>query len=722
MVRRQFFYDRVGNLIRRIDQKNQITDYFYTDLHFLKARDYPFSPDDHFTYDLSGRMLTAERGGWLVTFDEYDGANRVKRTTQNGRIITYDYDIPGRTRLIVYPGGREVLERTDFRGRLRQVNDPNTIPELAPIAVYSYDFGNRVLTRTYRNGTVARYGYHDNDWITSLDHMASGAGLIAGFGHQYDKEGNKKCEEHRRQPARSEGYEYDALYRLVCYKVGNLDLSCTVPVPITQTCYDLDCVGNWKSKTTDTITTDPVTQTRSHNEANEITKIDAADIFHDDRGNLDQDERYAATYDEENRLIAVTRLSDNRVVGQYQYDALSRRIAKTADPDLVISAPVTTLYFHDDARIIEEQNLAAATLATYVYGNYIDEVLTMRRGGATHYYHQNSLWSVAAITDVGGAPVERYTYDSYGCPKVTDGGFVPVAENPWGTPRSAFANPWLFTSRQLDEETGLYFYRARSYDCAKGRFLQRDPLGHVDGANLYEYVRSNPTAFTDPTGTVVTCSVGQVSWVLGVGGSVAVLVCEDQWGNSAVFLSLQVAGGADIGASGQGIVIGKHHVRQLVGSGWNVNASAGPVSGQVIGEGGGGVTGGGGGRGEGLRYGLSVSAGETILLQITERKTLMEAEREMQAAEKNAALQKQREAEARARFEACPLFYCCECFGGGSAQLFKVVGQRGKGPAFKACERFCGALKKLPAFGECRDFKNADRAVGIITIQEADMH
>jgi RHS repeat-associated protein len=58
----------------------------------------------------------------------------------------------------------------------------------------------------------------------------------------------------------------------------------------------------------------------------------------------------------------------------------------------------------------------------------------------------------------------------------------------------------MFTGRQLDEETGLYFYRARYYDPVKGRFLQRDPLGYVDGMNLYEYARSNPVRWTDPLG------------------------------------------------------------------------------------------------------------------------------------------------------------------------------------------------------------------------------
>ena len=69
-----------------------------------------------------------------------------------------------------------------------------------------------------------------------------------------------------------------------------------------------------------------------------------------------------------------------------------------------------------------------------------------------------------------------------------------------GTPHSAVGNVYLFTGRQLDEESGIYFYRARYYDPAKGRFIQRDPLDYVDGPNLYEYVRSEPTRLTDPTG------------------------------------------------------------------------------------------------------------------------------------------------------------------------------------------------------------------------------
>jgi RHS repeat-associated protein len=186
-------------------------------------------------------------------------------------------------------------------------------------------------------------------------------------------------------------------------------------------------------------------------------------------------------------------------VGQYQYDALSRRIQKIANPASPPS-PTTTRYFYNDKRIIEEQNGTGMTQATYVYGNYIDEVLTMNRLGTNYYYHQNALWSVEAVTNSAGAPVERYRYDAYGFVTVADGSFNPIAQNAWGTPHSAIGNPYLFTGRQLDEETGLYFYRARYYDPGKGRFLQRDPREYKDGMNLYEYVYSRPVNLLDPQG------------------------------------------------------------------------------------------------------------------------------------------------------------------------------------------------------------------------------
>jgi RHS repeat-associated protein len=65
-------------------------------------------------------------------------------------------------------------------------------------------------------------------------------------------------------------------------------------------------------------------------------------------------------------------------------------------------------------------------------------------------------------------------------------------------------NPFTYTSREYDKETGNYFYRARYYHPQIGRFISEDPLQfESDDVNFYSYVINSPLSWVDPLGLKV---------------------------------------------------------------------------------------------------------------------------------------------------------------------------------------------------------------------------
>jgi len=133
-----------------------------------------------------------------------------------------------------------------------------------------------------------------------------------------------------------------------------------------------------------------------------------------------------------------------------------------------------------------------------MYGNYIDEPIMIISGGI-YFYVQDHLYSTAALVDAGGNVAERYEYDAYGQVHILDSNFADDADGV-----SDCGNPYMFTGRRVDFLDGgkltLQINRHRYYDYYTGRWLTQDPLGYVDGMNLYEYACSNPLMFRDAQG------------------------------------------------------------------------------------------------------------------------------------------------------------------------------------------------------------------------------
>src|SRR5260370_17854074 len=115
----------------------------------------------------------------------------------------------------------------------------------------------------------------------------------------------------------------------------------------------------------------------------------------------------------------------------------------------------------------------------------------MLRSGATSYFHADGLGSITSLSNPAGSIANTYTYDSFGELTASTGSLV---------------NPFRYTARESDTETGLYYYRARYYDSNSGRFISEDPIGLPGGIALYAYVNNNPIHLRDPKSLTPTPS------------------------------------------------------------------------------------------------------------------------------------------------------------------------------------------------------------------------
>ena len=172
------------------------------------------------------------------------------------------------------------------------------------------------------------------------------------------------------------------------------------------------------------------------------------------------------------------------VLARFAYDGLGRRIGKTTGAG-------TVSYLYGGLNVIQEQtNGAVNNLLT---GLEMGEVFARSDTPGRMYYLQDALNSTLALTDSTGAEVQGYAYDPYG--------------NSTKLMSTAVTNPYTYTGQQ-DDGTGLYYYRARYYDPAIGRFTSEDPLGLGGGPDVYVYVGDDPLNETDPSGMLSLCYKG----------------------------------------------------------------------------------------------------------------------------------------------------------------------------------------------------------------------
>jgi RHS repeat-associated protein len=190
---------------------------------------------------------------------------------------------------------------------------------------------------------------------------------------------------------------------------------------------------------------------------------------YDRRGNRTKMDDVQYVYDGLDRLVKVITPTETIT---YAYDAFNRRIEKKSPS------------CHERYLYIDQNEIGAVDSAgKIVQLRILGEGLGAEIGASVAFEFDARLYipihdhrgNVATLLDEEGNIVEQYLYDAYG-----------VEERP------SYLNPWRFSSKRVDPETGFVYFGRRYYDPSLGSWITSDPLGPDAGPNLYAYALCNP--------------------------------------------------------------------------------------------------------------------------------------------------------------------------------------------------------------------------------------
>lgn len=506
------FVDSAGRLMFATDPAGHTTRYSYTPLDQVSGVIDPLGAPTSFTYYPNGTLHTVTDANQHTTTYTYDNMDRLHtRWDPLGNSETYQYDANGRlhwytdrrgvvTRYSYDSLGRRVFAGFGFNGssydstvqytfdagdRLTDTLDSLTgsihrgfdglnglLSEVTPQGTvsYTYDADERRQTMVVTGQPTVHYSFDADSRLTQITQNS------ATVGFNYDSASRRRSMTLPNGIVVGYGYDQASQLTAIQYQLGSAILG--------NLAYSYDVAGRRTGVTGGFARTNlpDAVSGAVYNANNQLIQWGSSSPNYDGNGNVLSDGSNSYLWNSRNQLASM-----NAGGAIFAYDSFGRRVVKNI-------AGNAKGFLYDGANIVQELQGTNPTANLLTGG--IDEVFLRTDSGGTTNFLADALGSTLALSDSSGTIQTQYTYEPFG--KTTVAG-------------AAFGNVNAFTGRELDE-TGLYFYRARYYDPAIGRFGSEDPIGFKGGIDFYVYVRNNPATFIDPFG-LTNCTKTPLGWV-----------------------------------------------------------------------------------------------------------------------------------------------------------------------------------------------------------------
>jgi RHS repeat-associated protein len=471
-----FARDANGNIIKLTDTKGNITTFAYDASDRLLTKSYADGASVAYTYTVDNLPYQTE--GKVFSYDQnrnitnygiggtfaYDGFNR--RTTMQqyddianvttGYAYTYDansrvtsidgplgndtvslqYDVKGRITGLSVQGGQTVTYTYDSLDRVTKVENP------AGAWTYSYSAASPLPQKLTRpGGSYTDYQYDTLKRLTSVANKSSAGAVISTYGYTYNGQ-DLRDSETITGGAPVGSFDYES----ATFTTNNLNQLLTSQGAFLNFTYSYDTDGGMNSEA--------------------VT------------GGAAQNFSYL-----HNRLYHVSQVKSTN----YSYSGDDFLIKKQVKNGSLVENETRYVRFGD--LVLQERDAANTVIREYTWGlnqgGGIGGLLNLTQGGQNYSYLYDGKGNVTSLINSSQAVAAAYSYDPFGNLMARTG---------------TLDQPYRFSTKPYDDNTGLYYYGYRFYRPSIGRWISRDPIRERGGLNLYGFVQNNPVNRLDPLG------------------------------------------------------------------------------------------------------------------------------------------------------------------------------------------------------------------------------